>query len=235
MMSDHFEQDIHEHHHTPAPPEISEPEVSEQTVPEKSELAEHLPGQDTADHSSDQPSNPLRSTFDWLEAAVFSLVLVTLIFSCICRTVGVNGDSMMDTLMDKDRLLLRTNFYTPRHGDVVVVRIPGQQEPLIKRVIGVAGDTVQLDAIHNVIYRNGERLQEPYVNQYPLAYGVQWTDENVDHDGTIHIPEGKIFVLGDHRNLSRDSRDRSVRLIDVEDVMGQAFFRIFPFDKIGTF
>ena len=135
--------------------------------------------------------------YDWVEAAVFSLICVVVVFTFFFRIVGVDGKSMMDTLMHKDRLILASAFYTPKHGDIVVINRYAE-EPLIKRVIAMGGDELQ-----------------------------------IDFRGPITIPEGYVFVMGDHRNASKDSRMDEVGLINVKDIAGKAIFRIWPLNKIG--
>jgi len=164
------------------------------------------------------------SVYDWLEAAVFALIMIVFIFSFCFRMVGVNGDSMNDTLYEGDRLLLRTNRYTPVFGDIVVIE-RAAEKPLIKRVIGVAGDKIRVDAAEHTVYRNDRKLIEPYVaEEYRQDF---WKGQE-----EITVPEGMIYVLGDHRNLSLDSR--MLGLIDLRHVMGKAYYRVFPFDQFGS-
>ena len=165
--------------------------------------------------------------YDWAETLIFALIFVTVVFSFMFRIVGVDGDSMMDTLMSGDRLILRSMCYMPDYGDIVVIYRDEDKEPLIKRVIGMAGDTIRVDVENNTVYRNGVALDEPYVN-YPLFRGIDW-----DEDGEVTVPEGHLFVMGDHRNLSKDSRSAEIQMVDTQCVMGEAVFRIFPFNQIG--
>jgi len=181
-----------------------------------------------------KPYSHRHAIYDWIEAAIVSLVLVTLVFSFVFRIVGVDGQSMMKTLDDGDRLLLRSAFYTPKFGDIVVIYRTQDKEPLIKRVIGLPGDTIRLDVENNKVYRsiNGgpeEALVEPYVH-YPLQYGIQWLEPG---QTSVTVPPGKIFVMGDHRDDSSDSRMNDIGLIDINHVMGKVIFRIYPFNKIG--
>lgn len=177
-----------------------------------------------------RPRSFRQGIFDWAEAGVFSLIVVTILFTMVFRVVGVDGRSMMNTLHHGDRLILRCLWYTPQRGDIVVIYRDESQKPLIKRVIGVAGDTIRIDAENNVVYRNGEPLDEPYV-EYPFGWGITWSDETMDPDGTVHIPEGMMFVLGDHRDDSADSRINGLERVD--RVIGKAVFRIYPLDAWG--
>jgi len=167
------------------------------------------------------------SVYDWLEAAVFALVLITFVFSFCFRMVGVDGASMNDTLQEGNRLLLLTNRYTPAFGDIIVIARKNSEEPLIKRVIGVEGDTIRVEEEECVVYVNGKKLIEPYVDELYKARNWRGQEEIVVQPGTV-------FVLGDHRDESLDSRDPKVGLIDVNRIMGKAIFRVFPFAEFGS-
>lgn len=162
--------------------------------------------------------------YDIVEVLVASLACIVILFTFLFRVVGVEGDSMKDTLYQGDRLILCPLLSSPERGDIVVIN-RYTDEPLVKRVIGVAGDTIEIDEELHKVRLNGEILDEPYV-QYPTpAY---------DLSGEIAIPEGYVFVMGDHRNDSHDSRAADIGLVTVNDIVGQAAFRIWPPQRIGT-
>lgn len=168
------------------------------------------------------------SLYEWMEAAIFSLVCVVLVFSFLFRIVGVDGDSMQTTLMDHDRLILTDLFYTPAHGDIVVIN-QHTQEPLIKRIIAMAGDRLDIDEETGEVILNGQVLGEPYVNG-------QFTERR-QFTGEMVIPEGYVFVMGDNRGYSKDSRYTDIGengLISTRDIMGKAVFRLWPFSQIGS-
>lgn len=173
--------------------------------------------------SSAPVKKPYASVYDWIEAAVFSLICVVLVFTFLIRIVGVKGDSMMNTLMENDRLILTSFPITPERGDIVVVN-RYTKEPIIKRVIGVAGDRVYIDPEKQMVLLNGKELTEDY------ALGS--TSPN-DVTAEVTVPEGYVFVLGDNRVVSLDSRDESVGLVSLKDVMGKAMFRIWPVNEFG--
>ncbi len=166
----------------------------------------------------------LETLYDWAEAASFALICVVLVFMFVIRVVGVEGQSMEDTLFDKDRLLMQTSFYTPDRGDIVVID-QYVDKPLIKRIIAVAGDTVYIDPETYTVFLNGERLDEPYVH-YP-------TPPN-DMREPVTVPEGYVFVMGDHRTNSRDSRLNEIGLVNEKDIVGRAVFRIWPLSRFGA-
>ena len=126
---------------------------------------------------------------------------------------------MMDTLYGGDRLILCPALSSPDRGDIVVIN-RYTDEPLVKRVIGVAGDTVEIDEEQHKVRLNGELLDEPYVDFPTPAY---------DMTGAVVIPEGYVFVMGDHRDNSHDSRWDDIGPVPVGDILGRAVLRIWPF------
>ncbi len=167
--------------------------------------------------------NRLLSTcFEWVATMIGSLIAVVLVFAFVCRMVGVSGDSMLNTLQHNDRLLLITQFYTPQRGDVVVIARRGD-DPLIKRVIATAGDTVDIDAVSGQVLLNGEKLNEPYVRGgFTPRFGFE---------GPYTVREGEVFAMGDNRGDSMDSRQLGA--FSVDDLMGEAVFRLFPLSSMG--
>lgn len=164
---------------------------------------------------------------EWFDALLFALTLVLFILLFLVRTVSVDGISMVPTLQDRDQLLVRSIVYTPRHGDIVVVDgYTSYGQPLVKRVIGVGGDTVDIDFEAHEVYVNGEKLDEPYIAE-PTAL-------ESDVRFPVTVPEGYLFLMGDNRNLSMDSRNTRIGFVDERDILGEAIFRIMPFNSFGT-
>lgn len=163
----------------------------------------------------------LQLVFDWVAALVTALAVLVALFIFLFRVVEVDGDSMQTTLYDKDRLILWTVGYQPEQGDIVVVD-RYTEDPLIKRVIGLPGDTVEVT--EDAVYVNGIRLEEPYVNaNFP----------NVPCGMEVTVPDGHVFVMGDHRNNSSDSRAEHIGCVREENLVGKVIFRFYPFSAIG--
>ena len=167
-----------------------------------------------------------KDILEWLDAVALAVVTVALLSTFCARLVRVDGISMNPGLLDGQRLLI-TRLLTPDYGDIVVTdsRID-YGKPLIKRVIGKAGDTIDIDFQNGIVYRNGEALVEPYTAEPTYLY------ESVDFPVTV--PEGCIFVLGDNRNNSKDSRDADIGFVDVRDVLGKVVFRLSPLNGMGV-
>ncbi len=174
------------------------------------------------------------SVLEWLELFVISFSAVLLVITFIVRHSPVNGTSMYDTLNHGDILLVSDLFYTPERGDIVVVQSAqyGYETPLVKRVIARGGDTLMIDFETWTVTVNGETVYEPYVTRVP---NVSMRQPYNGYSYPLEIPEGYLFVMGDNRNGSTDSRARTdVGLIDERLVVGHVLFRIYPFNAFGT-
>lgn len=162
--------------------------------------------------------------YEWIDSFVFSIILILLVFVFMVRIVGVDGESMMPTLNDGDWLTVRAINTTIERGDIVIVTQPNDlNEPLIKRVIAVGGDTLDIDFVTGRVEVNGEVIDEPYI--------MDVTHNPGDFDKPIKIPEGYLFVMGDNRNKSLDSRFDSIGIIDERYVLGVANARLYPFGE----
>ena len=177
----------------------------------------------TADVTKPQMTGLAATLYDYVGAIVAAMVMLVLLFTFLFRAAGVHGDSMQPTLQNGDRLVLVSHFYTPSRGDIVVIN-RYTEEPLIKRVIGVAGDRVYIDETMGFVYINGERLNESYISGFTASREMV---------GEVTVPEGCLFVLGDNRGISKDSRFREIGMVKVTDVVGRAVFRLWPITKFG--
>lgn len=159
--------------------------------------------------------------FDWLSAIIFAIIFVVLLFAFSIRTVSVSGTSMLPTLQNKDTLLMCRLYTKPQYGDIVVLTKPiGGDEPLIKRVIATEGQVIDIDFETSSVYVDGILLDEPYIYE-PTQ--VQW---DVTFPQTV--PENCVFVLGDNRNNSKDSRWMSVGMVDERYIAGKVIYRVAP-------
>ncbi|MBE6806391.1 MAG: signal peptidase I [Ruminococcaceae bacterium] len=164
------------------------------------------------------------TVFDWVTVASVVLVVVTLLLTYVFRLVGVQGDSMKSTLHHGDRLLLSSTASVYQSGDIVVID-RYTEEPLIKRVIAVGGNTVEIKDAE--VYVNDRKLEEHYA-QFDKA------NANGRYYEKIIVPRGYLFVLGDNRDHSQDSRDDEIGLISVNDVVGRVVYCIWPPARFGS-
>lgn len=169
------------------------------------------------------------SLFDIFEMFAICTAVILLLFSYVARLTVVEGGSMEDTLHEGDYMIVQDIGYTPTRGDIVVIHkinAPNYPNPIIKRVIAVGGDTVDIDFDTWTVYVNGEAIDEPYVNLEGYTYPSAMTFP-------LTVEEGKIFVMGDHRNHSSDSRVPEIGQVDERCVVGRAFLRVLPLDVFG--
>ena len=164
-----------------------------------------------------------KEAFEWFDSIVFSVIAVVIALSFVFRIVGVDGTSMVPTLANSDRVVMWELGYQPTTGDIVVVT--KLQKPLIKRIIATGGQAVDIDFEAGVVYVDGVALDEPYVNEP--------THRKEDVSFPLVVPEGYVFIMGDNRNWSSDSRTSTVGFVDERYVLGKVIFRILPLSQIG--
>lgn len=165
-----------------------------------------------------------RDLYEWVQSLVGSVLVVVAIFTFVIRMMGVDGHSMLNTLQHGDRLLVVNSmlYHDYKYGDIVILRKNGvfDDDPIVKRVIAVEGQTVDIDFAEGIVYVDGEALEEDYIRE------PTYTAEGTEFPLTV--PEGSIFVMGDNRNGSSDSRDYRLGTVDTRYVIGKAAFLIFP-------
>lgn len=184
----------------------------------------------------------LKEVYDWAESIAVSVLSIMLVMTFLFRMNEVFGISMQPTLFEGDRLIVLPLLNGPEFGDIVVVEAMNLYnsttgelgEPIVKRVIGVAGDTIFIDAETGDVYRNGELLNEEYIAE----------KINIANIGNqmypLTIKENEVFVMGDNRNHSTDSRFAEgylyyVDCVGIEYVLGKAVLKIWPPERIGGF
>ena len=165
-----------------------------------------------------------RDLYEWVQSLVGSVLVVVEIFTFVIRMMGVDGHSMLNTLQHGDRLLVVNSmlYHDYKYGDIVILRKNGvfDDDPIVKRVIAVEGQTVDIDFTEGIVYVDGEALEEDYIRE------PTYTAEGTEFPLTV--PEGSIFVMGDNRNGSSDSRDYRLGTVDTRYVIGKAAILIFP-------
>ena len=202
---------------------------------------------DTAPKPQKDPLSAPKAVFEYLEMFATALCAVLLIFMFALRFCSVKGPSMEKTLFDGEKLFVSNLFYTPERGDIVIFHQTGGQlnEPVVKRVIATGGEWVKVDYVHDpdrVIvtvrsYDENGKLLEEVLDESEYAY----VDASVslyelwEYQGFVQVPEGHVFVLGDNRNHSWDSRDADeIGFVDERRILGRVLFRVYPFSGFGA-
>lgn len=199
----------------------------EQTPPEQPADAPQAPTQ--------VPKKPRSSRSEQLllvHDIVYILAAVVLVFTFFVRVSRVEGDSMYPTLVHHDRMLLLSSvwYQEPQRGDIVVARVPEfSRDPLVKRVIAVEGDTVNIDFNSGIVYVNGTALEEDYINERTYT---QFYENGLTFPVTIE--QGHVFLMGDNRNDSYDSRYAAIGQVDQRCILGKAILIAFPGNDVKT-
>ena len=180
--------------------------------------------------------------FDWLESILTAVIAIVLIFTFILRVNTVSGESMLPTLIDGQKLIVTDLFYTPAYNDIVIIQAANLDSgiPIVKRIIGLPGDRINIDFDNGVVYRNGEPLAIEIKDGliYEDGHTINtYTTRNLEmiSGEDYYVPDDYYFVLGDNRNNSKDSRLFSeIGFINKNYIAGHAIFSIFPFDTFGA-
>lgn len=173
---------------------------------------------------------------DWAFSILIAVVVALVVRNYVFTLVKVQGQSMEPTLQHEDRLYVNRFFYTPEKGDVIIfVPETDPQHPYVKRVIATEGDSLYIDIDTGDVYVNGVLLNEPYIKEKSLRIGAYLQElmlTDYSKDNPIIIKEDHVFVMGDNRNNSKDSRD--LGQIPEDEIMGNAVFRFWPLQKFGS-
>ena len=165
--------------------------------------------------------------YDWVQSLITALMICVTLFLFFVRVIDVSGDSMNPTLFDGNKMLVSDLFYKPKAGDVVIFKKDGYDpdKALVKRVVAVGGQTVNIDFDTGLVYVDGEPIEEPYT--------AELTWNKLDFMGPWKVPEGSVFVMGDNRNASTDSRDKRIGNVDERLIIGKAYLVIYPVGELG--
>lgn len=168
---------------------------------------------------------------DIVDSILSSVFVVLVFFTFIFSIARVEGRSMLETLKPDDRLIVSQLFYTPKDGDIVIINSEELEKKIVKRVIATEGQTLELN--EGKVYVDGKELEEGYLSE--TNAGKTWTftsrDDLISEGKKITIPEGKLFVMGDNRIESKDSR--LIGFIDNDEVVGKVIFRLYPLESLG--
>lgn len=167
-----------------------------------------------------------REIYDWIHCLSIALIICVVIFAFFVRLIDVRGTSMNPTLNNGDKMLVSGLFYSPKAGDVVVFK-KDEYDPeraLVKRVIATEGQVINIDFDNGVVYVDGEAIQEDYI--------MEPTTNKIDFIGPQTVPEGCVFVMGDNRNASTDSRKTEIGMVDSRLILGKAYFVIYPLSQM---
>lgn len=170
----------------------------------------------------------VENCYEWVSDLISALIVVVLVFTFLFRIMGVTGPSMLPTLHSEDRIVLTNLFYRPQAGDIVIIsHTRGLNEPIIKRIIATEGQVVNIDFHAGRVYVDGQILDESgYIEN-----GI--TTQGADFEFPLTVPPGHVFVMGDNRAVSNDSRSRDVGMVDQRLILGKAVMIVFPFDRFG--
>lgn len=183
-----------------------------------------------------QPEESLiQNLYYWLQTLVLAVVAIVLLFTFVGRISRVEGDSMYATLHNGDLLLLQSAGYEPKAGDIVVLNKTTDEtiallggDAIVKRIIATEGQTVSVDYETSTVYVDGQPLDEPYVRER-----MEWRFGPYSGQTPFVVPEGSVFVMGDNRNYSTDSRHEMLGTIDTRYILGRAVCILFPFSDFG--
>lgn len=165
--------------------------------------------------------------YDLCGSVVTALVLIFIIFTFVCRPASVVGTSMVPTLQDGDWLVtVPKSEYN--YGDIVIITQPNVfNEPIVKRIIATEGQTVDINFVSGQVFIDGEEIEEPYI--------AELTRRSGDVTFPLIVPEGNVFVMGDNRMHSTDSRYTDIGFIDTRYILGKATFRLLPFGDMNIY
>ena len=166
-----------------------------------------------------------KDTYDWIQSLISALIICVVAFLFVFRVIDVSGNSMNPTLIDGNKMLVSGLFYKPKQGDVVIFKTDryDPDKALVKRVIATEGQVVNIDFDRGIVYVDDQPIEEDYI--------ADITRIKEDFMGPWTVPEGCVFVMGDNRNQSTDSRDKRIGNVDEREIVGRAYAVIYPLSE----
>ncbi len=181
---------------------------------------------------------------DMIESVIFSIFIVLLVFTYLFRISDVSGPSMEPTLIEDDRVLISSLFYKPKQNDIIIIDSSKLDKLIVKRTVALSGQSVNIDFESGIVYVDGKALNEQL---YKLNADGTAPELKADHfvntlttqnmgafkDYPVTVPEGYVFVLGDNRNRSKDSKHLELGFVPEDEIVGKVMLRIYPFSNFG--
>ena len=173
----------------------------------------------------------MKAIWEWVKEIIVAVIIASVLLAFI-KPIIIRQSSMEPTFYNGDYVFISKQAYSifgdPQRGDVVVFHTgmqtdDGEDKNLIKRIIGLPGDTVEI--IDGYVYLNGQLLDEPYINEQGVSGEME----------AVTVAEGELFCMGDNRRVSLDSRDAAVGCVNQDEILGKVFVRLYPFSEISTF
>ena len=167
-----------------------------------------------------------RDIYDWIQCLIVALIICVVIFAFFIRIIEVIGTSMNPTLNNGDKMLVSGLLYSPKAGDIVVFKKDDYDpdKALVKRVIATEGQEINMDFDKGIVYVNGTPIEEDYI--------LEKTYNKLDFIGPKTVPEGCVFVMGDNRNASTDSRKAEIDMVDTRLILGKAYYIVYPLSGV---
>ena len=168
-----------------------------------------------------------RDTYDWIQCLSGALIVCVILFVFLFRVIDVKGTSMVPTLQNQDKMLVSGLFYKPKAGDIVVFKKDeySPNKALVKRVIATENQKINIDFDKGIVYVDEVPIEEDYINDLTLT--------KLDFIGPKTVPEGCVFVMGDNRNMSTDSRKNEIGMVDSRLIIGKVYCVLFPLKSFG--
>jgi signal peptidase I len=168
-----------------------------------------------------------RELYEWFEAILTALMMVIIVMIFLLRPANVEGPSMENTLIENDRLIFTDIGFNPKYGDIVIVDSEGLGKFIVKRVIATEGQTIDIDFTNATVAVDGVILNEEYISTMTV-------NDEAGHNYPVVVPPNSVFVMGDNRMHSTDSRSARVGFVNVDDIYGKVIFRFYQFSKLGV-